>query len=835
MKKHILAVLIASTIGLTACGDETGLEGNPTISYESHIAKSLQAPTKVDFTLLGADANIPLPSFMLMDTTDGTLNIPDGGDSSLSNPKVAMGAVDGWSPSQPIIIPFIGVDLEPTSAAGSVYMLKVDDPRKGADMQILEVLDEGTHFVAQPKGSTLYIQPMKPLDEKSNYIFAVTNKLSDTQGKSVGLSSSYAELKTKMRVQTIEPLKTAQGLTYLIEGTFAAKAGVDAESIIYSSWFTTASVGDVLDTTKTVIAQSIATGNPGNIWKGEAKPKDLDLSTLYSIVLPEIGVDLADAIDADLILTNLVKSEADPNGAAAKQALKDAYATYKAAGLTIKVYKGTVDLPYFLNDDTTNEAWKKTPWESAVPSLAKIGNVMESGTDADKAALAQSLSGVDIAKLLTGDPAEMVNLIGLEGKLADGSQLDSERQINWFSPIPKIKSMKPVPVLVFMPESALIPDDDGPGVVIYQHGITSVKETAYLFAANHMGIATLTNGGGAVPTSIPKAVIAIDHPLHGERALLDKDGKPSIITTPTTADVYMNLEYLNVARDNIRQSIIDGLGLRASLTNMKLKADPVLGAINLSKISFFGHSLGAITGIGTYGFGNQSLPAPLTPLDSYFNFSSGAFANPGGGIPSLLLESKTFGPTIKHSLLIGAENAAYESVCGSAVDGGACFTGFFDELDTDTKGEINGTLSSFAYAAQTVLDTVDPYNLASSVEGPVYVMQAHLDSVVPNQTTTFSKMGGTQPLVKQLSNQAGLAKITVTQMVEVQGIAEFNKNSEAQHSSAIAPQYVDGDKNAIDKTVADNATKEAQTEIATFIALDGQGVVVGVEGGDLIN
>ena len=825
MKKNLLAVLIASSIGLYGCGDEKELTGNPTI--DPVIEQSLKAETKIAFDLISEDKVVVTPSFLAMDTMDGTLSLEGSNGSGeystdLTNPLVAMGKTDGWSTSQPFVIEFTGNDLDPTTAGDGFYLVESNDPtatQKTRTPKLLTAADG--YFQAIASGNKLTVILKKPLKPATDYMFAITDELKDVKGNSVGMTGSYAVLKATAKPPS-EQLAPAQGIVHASEQELAS-VGIDADSIIFSSWFTTASVGSVLSTTKAVIAKTIETvklgGKPEQIWKGESNPNNLDLSSLYSIELPISGDDLADAIDADLILTNVVKSEADPDGSLAKAALKQAYSDATAAtGVTVKVYKGAVNLPYFLSDNTNNETWKKTPWESATPSLAKISYVMTKGSAEDQAALAQSLSGVDITKLLTGDAGELIKLIGLDGKLADGSQLDSERLITQYSPLPKIKSIAKVPVLIFMPDTTSAP---APGAVIYQHGITSVKETSYMFAANHMAMAIAAG-------QVPKAIIAIDHPLHGERALTD-----GTVTTPTTADVYMNLEYLNVARDNIRQSIIDDLGVRTSLTVMNGTAHPVLNTIDISKISFFGHSLGAITGIGTYGHGNQTLGSPTA--DALFNFSSGAFANPGGGIPSLLLESKTFGPTIKHSLLLGANNAAYESECETAIDGGACFTGFFESLDANTQATINGTFSSFAYAAQTVLDTVDPYNLAIDVSGPVYVMQAYQDAVVPNQTTTFSTIGGTQPLINQLNSQAGLTQITTSILPpsEVHGIAEFNESSKAQHSTAIAPQYKDSDGNAIGSTTAENVTKEAQTEIAAFTAMDGQGVVVG--DGTLIN
>ncbi|UTV26870.1 VolA/Pla-1 family phospholipase [Photobacterium atrarenae] len=815
MNKKMLALLIGANLALYGC-DDTKISGEPTV--DPAIERSLQAETKIAFDLLSDEPTLILPTFIAMDSTDGTLS-SDGDSNDLSNPKVAMGKTDGWSTSQPISITFTGANLDEKTANNAFFLIKTDSPTltKSATKQRKLTAEKGD-FVIKVDGDTLKVILTKPLEPSANYMFALTDDLKDTKGNSVGMSQSYAYLKSDTPPPSPK-LDKAQAYTHKIEATFAEQ-GLDKDKIIYSSWFTTASVGSSLSITKAVIAKTIeavkAGGTPDLIWKGESNPNDADLSALYTMDLQITGADLKGvgldkAMENDPILPNVVKSDADPDGSATITALKQAYATITTdTGLTVTVYKGTVNLPYFLDEDTANEGWKKTPWESATPSIAKISNVMRNGSDADKAALAQSLPGVDIAKLLTGDTTEMFDLIGLEGKLADGSQLDSERLITKYSPLPKIKAVKPVPVLVFMPDAASAP---APGAVIYQHGITSVKETSYLFAANHMAMAIAAG-------KTPKAIIAIDHPLHGERALDD-----GTVTTPATADVYMNLEYLNVARDNIRQSIIDNLGLRTSLTVMKSTAHPVLNIIDISKISFFGHSLGAITGVSTYGLGNQTLGSPTA--DALFNFSSGAFANPGGGIPSLLLESKTFGPTIKHSLLLGAKNAAYTADCGSALDGGACFTEFFNSLDSATQAQVNATFATFGYAAQTVLDTVDPYNTASKVSGPVYVMQALNDAVVPNQTTTFSVIGGTQPLVKQLNNQEGLAKITTSQLTVVEGIAEFNDISKAQHSSAIAPQYKDAAGNVIDSTEAINTTKEIQTEIATFSAMDGQGIIVG--------
>lgn len=112
--------------------------------------------------------------------------------------------------------------------------------------------------------------------------------------------------------------------------------------------------------------------------------------------------------------------------------------------------------------------------------------------------------------------------------------------------------------------------------MIYQHGVTTAKENAYAFAKNL--------------TAVGLAVIAIDLPLHGERSL---DSTRSANSDPLA---YINLTYLAVARDNLRQSILDVLGLRAALTlSQPLFTGTRLSGINVgtgSKVRMLGHSLG---------------------------------------------------------------------------------------------------------------------------------------------------------------------------------------------------------------------------------------------------
>ncbi len=74
MKQVIKLSLLCSALWLAGCGDETNSSGASTeVVYESYIQQALQRDTTIKFALSGKDANVPLPSFALMNAKDGTL------------------------------------------------------------------------------------------------------------------------------------------------------------------------------------------------------------------------------------------------------------------------------------------------------------------------------------------------------------------------------------------------------------------------------------------------------------------------------------------------------------------------------------------------------------------------------------------------------------------------------------------------------------------------------------------------------------------------------------------------------------------------------------------
>lgn len=777
--KKIIALTIVSTLGLTAYGDETiGLQ------IDGHITDALNRQSNIAFDLLSANKTVSIPTYLLMDTSDGTLNIPldEGEDKTRANPKVSMGDIDGWSPTQPFVIELylpagvtLTTDTRLLEAAIKIAKIKVSTDKKfSVEDPSTDVLQAGVDYTVLSDGTSLTVLPLNgSLDHGSDYIYAITDTLIDSSGEKLGMSSNYALLKNKQIDQTGTAFELPQKVVWQVEGLMDAYGIADYKNIIYSSWFTTSSAGEALYFTKIATAKALAAITQGRtantVWQGSANPNNLNLTGLYQL---QISNNPATPISANL--------------------------SYR---------KGTIKLPSFLERDVIDDKWKKTPWQSGMPSLAIISSVLNGSNEAAKAELSEQLATAGINPGNLTDPTEQLKLVGKSFTI-DGRPLDSDRLITKYSPFPQVKAVEDVNFLLITPKK----DKNGDTVtalnkvpiVIYQHGITSVKENI-LLAGN-----ALTKG---------YAILAIDLPLHGERALSD-----GTVTTSATADVFMNFAYLPVARDNMRQAVADLIGLRAGITvigeyQSTLSATHPFSFLDTKNVSFFGHSLGAMIGISL----QATIDRPMSSGNDSFAIDKAVFANPGGGVPYLLINSVAFGGTIKHGLMIGSDSLdensnGYVQFSGLNCNAGqeaTCFKNYYDYIETikpGTQAVINTTFQSFAIAAQTVLETVDPFALARNIsaETPVYLAQVKNDIVIPNDlapgvgyATPYSPIGGTTPLIEQL----GLTNIGTDNT----GIKKAALLNSGEHSSAIVynPTYPIGYK---------DITDELQSQISSFLA-----------------
>ena len=804
MKKKLIYAAVVSAL-LAGCGGDDN-KGDTTSS--------------LDYALSGA--NGVRPSVLAPRASDGTLKFSTE-TADLSNPVSALSTLDGWSTTQPVqLVPatVTGVSVpapaasEYASAVAPLYLLELTlDPvtLQPNGVKGGKPLVYGTDFVVTGGDGKLNLVPLKPLNPSSYYMIVATDALKDSRGTPLKAGGDYSSFKSTAGATTQE--QTINGLISLQEGLFKAATGITSDRVIFSDWFATQSGADVLLAVKSAAASVLKSPSldAAALWKQDAKG-NTSLPATYTINGLNGGVDF---------LTQLANEPFLPQDQ--KDALTAAFGVgtpLNGVAQLTKVYTGTVKLPYFLSTPAIAGSWDKAKtqsWHGAIPSLYAIANALKAGDTEVIGGLVGA--GVDPALLgeLIADPSRQSELLTEASKLigvtltSGGKPLDAERNIGRFNPLPTLSEVQSVPLRIFAPTTNLSTVTD---VIIYQHGVTSIKENAYALALGQIG------AGATASKSV--AVVVIDHPLHGERGYA-LSGSTDTVTTSENPTPYLNLGYLTVARDNLKQSVADLLGLRLAVGLANAKGlGGQLGGAGL-KVHFLGHSLGAIAGANLLAVANQTTGSALA--DALFKFDTGGLAMPGGGIAPLLLNSPSFGPTIKMSVLTSGSPAlkagftAYAPNCKTAA--ATCFVNeFLPSLDAATQAGAASTLQSYTFAAQSVLDSADPINLGSGVAKSFPLFATEIvgdgalslpDQVIPNSIAS-APLGGTEPLFRVL----GLQELKGSGVLPAgHHAARFLKGG---HSSLLAP-----DEN-FDQAGA--VTTEIQTQFASFFMSGGAAVKV---------
>ncbi|HHQ4675969.1 TPA: VolA/Pla-1 family phospholipase [Aeromonas veronii] len=802
MKKLIYAAVVSAL--LAGCGGDDN---------------KVDTTSSLDYVLSGA--NGVRPSVLAPRASDGTLKFSTETED-LSNPVSALSTLDGWSTTQPVqLVPatVTGVSVpapaasEYASAVAPLYLFELTldpDTLQPNGVKGGKPLVYGTDFVVTGGDGKLNLVPLKPLNPSSYYMIVATDALKDSRGTPLKAGGDYSSFKSTAGATTQE--QTINGLISLQEGLFKAATGITSDRVIFSDWFATQSGADVLLAVKSAAASVLKSPSldAAALWKQDARG-NTSLPGTYTINGLNNGVPF---------LTQLANEPFLP------QKDRDAIAAAVAANPTLggvaaatNVYTGSVKLPYFLSTPAIAGSWDKAKtqsWHGAIPSLYAIANALKAGDTEVIGGLVGA--GVDPALLgeLIADPSRQSELLTEASKLigvtltSGGKPLDAERNIGRFNPLPTLTEVQSVPLRIF----AAAPLNTITDVIIYQHGVTSIKENAYALALGQIG------AGATASKSV--AVVVIDHPLHGERGYA-LSGSMDTVTTSENPTPYLNLGYLTVARDNLKQSVADLLGLRLAVGLANAKGlGGQLGGAGL-KVHFLGHSLGAITGANLLAVANQTTGS--AQADALFKFDTGGLAMPGGGIAPLLLNSPSFGPTIKMSVLTSGSPAlkagftAYAPNCKTAA--ATCFVNeFLPSLDAATQAGAASTLQSYTFAAQSVLDSADPINLGSGIAKSFPLFATEIvgdgalnlpDQVIPNSIAS-APLGGTEPLFLVL----GLQELKGSGVLPAgHHAARFLKGG---HSSLLAP-----DEN-FDQAGA--VTTEIQTQFASFFMSGGAAVKV---------
>lgn len=805
MKKLLLVTAIGSALSLVGCG--SGEDAPESVKTEYQVSA-----TRVVFD--PSNGQVPAPTNILLSgSVDGTLNIPVADPTDGGNPQVAINGLDGWGTHSTLTFNFslptdengerVTVSAASLEAPGAIRVFEtimggnaaageacVAAPSPAVTCAVAAELTFGVDFIVKATGpGGVAVVPLKPFKPATGYLVALTDSIEDSLGRSVKPSQTYGLMKRPVSTDPVSADPAAQSLQGLINSHENALAtfGVDAESVIYASSFTTQSTGDALHMVKTTMAaQFSAMAQAG-------------MTPSPSLGAMPLGYNAAQA---------LVQAGALPN-----DPTNPAY----AVASTADVWGGQVTLPYYspLPTQENPTAPLEGRWMAKCDSGVSVLGAIQAG-----AIDPMNTPSIDPSWLSGGAATFVPAWVGACAQAStpeaiaamDFPGVDEERHVTRYNPVPAVQGNQTVNAVITVPNLTMVnavranmgmdpiaaPANGWP-VTIFQHGITAYKETSLALA----GMMAL-NG---------VATVSIDHPLHGERGF----GGINATAGQGPATAYMNLGSLLTTRDNLRQSITDLLGLRLSLNATNAPFDP-------SRVYFTGHSLGAISGTTLSAIANAPTPTLPEAGNALFKISGSSLMAPGGSIANFLLESGSFGPVIKSQLLY-AQSPEFAAAANAAAEAAGVapsspqfqgllinvYNQFWAGLSQAEQAAINSVFEQFAFAAQTVVDSADPINHAATAAAttPIHLVEvvgdggSNLpDQVIPN-TVTNKPLAGTEPLISALGLEAVTGTVASADGTPVSGAVRFTAGS---HSSLVDP------------SASPAATQEMQTQAAFWFS-----------------
>lgn len=773
-------------------------------------------------------------------------------------------------------------------SSANCQKLAVSMRAPGVPCELGKELKFGIDFITryeQDGSGTIQIVPLRPLRSAQGYMLVVTEDMKDSDGRGVRGSNTWDVVRQDIDTK---PLSSAdqlrlQGIVNSFIDVLEGNTSLTRNKISYAAYFSTQSAGTVMSTVKKLqiapFAQALAqTGNPAvagqflpaivatSVTDAPNAMEKLGLVSDEAVAravalgkskLPPEAAPLIPAIDASDfsafktcsgLVGTVTGQMATVWGPVNDFAVGVAKGIFAQAGAFCSANRvaGTINLPYYLNPQNPMQDWWKAACTNGVVlrslGAEKIGALVAAGKVGPNNALCQALPtplfDLDLSSLGMNDPRNITRFSPVPA--ARGRNVDNPatryneagtETLNVQFTVPNETIASVIAAGSNGAVTAPTKPAEGWPVVIYQHGITRSKEDALLVSA------ALSLAG--------YATVAIDLPIHGERGFVVPGAGPNssdlkVNASSNAATDYMNLASLLTSRDNLRQSAADNLGLRLglnALVDMSGQLD-----LDTSKVYFVGQSLGSITGINMLA--NANTPLGLsedTAVERIFNnmykITAAVPAVPMGGLAGGLVESPTFGPIVKASLLAAGSAevatamtaavtaAAQEAAAnGVAFDRGGAIRAFYAQfeqsLSAEQKAANNATFLRFIFAAQTVLDSGDPNAYAARMGANTPTLMQLVvgggtnddgSTALPDQvnpiTTSFPLYGGLP-----LSNIMGLPLVGSSS--EGSGVVRFNVGS---HGSQLNP------------SPSAAANREMQRQMAAFFRSEGKQIVISDE------
>ena len=277
MKNYKLISALLSAFLISACTSEPDDDLQDSIVEATPDTVGALVPSAL---FDPSNSIIPFPNNLLFSgTLDGTLNIPVADESDLSDPQVALNALDGFSTVAPMSSEF-STSIDPATVNGTsvrVYEVTLLGPGEAVDIiddQLTFGLPgSGADYYAtlssvDPSQSTVVILPLTPLAEQSSYMVVITDDLMTTGGVPFGPSVTYRLIKNlpdplvfgdptlpgALQSLDMDELDSFEKLRKIVNDSETAAAAfpgsvpgpIETSDIITSWSFTTQSIGDVL-------------------------------------------------------------------------------------------------------------------------------------------------------------------------------------------------------------------------------------------------------------------------------------------------------------------------------------------------------------------------------------------------------------------------------------------------------------------------------------------------------------------------------------------------------------------------------------------------------------
>ncbi len=716
--------LTALAVAIQGCGGDNG----PTLQPAPAPADS-----RALFNPAAGAAGLPFPNDLLFSSTaDGSINIPGKPNSLnplnaagtieaattvfdglltdlnpaavMADPQTALNNMDGFSTTAPMVVRFSSSIAGPANrtdlqAGVRVFRTASFDPGAQGAVSVDAELIWGVDFVAGVSGGTsLLIQPLRPLASSRTYIVVIEDDLLGLSGAAVGADGTY------------QLLNGAFQLSAAIGGTGGVSDFVledDGDPCNFSSPASVAVCTDVNTEDYQFVVDNVppAAAGAGAVVGALTQLENAGaLSTIYQLEqLRRITAKHLAAVAA-------AASPVDPT----KVVLSYGVSTQNIGG-ALQAAKAQV------------ESAGDAPSISVLnPIIAWAGNenirVTSPGPDGDLSTpdylahiylgtLNDTIQFLDPANQNTSawkaDRADWIGAGPCTGLAANAVGTENLVACNGFTPTP-VTETHSIPVIISAPRQESLaggggglPDCSGGDlpVVIYQHGITSNRATLLAIADTLasqciVGVAIDLPKHGIVPTGssfsgIAQLQAALSGDVYRER-LVEVDSPMTqcqaasgvAIPGDTTfycpsGDNFINLTNLANARDATRQGSVDLHSLYQALVEnaaTDLIASTIGTTVDAGRISFLGVSLGGIVGTSFIAQEPDLTAAVL-------NVS-------GGGIAKILDGSPSFEP----SITAGLYNAA----------------GLIKP---------SGDYEGFLIIAQNMVDNTDPINFATTIVG----------------------------------------------------------------------------------------------------------------------